>query len=348
MRLLYMPCHRTLEYDQLVLFSALGFDVFSVGHYLNPKKPTGVPTRPHLNLKVNQELLDVFLYYHGESFPYESLQLNKDFVDRFDCVVVDHSPGNLTSNWDSFKNKDLVCWRSIGLSTPSLERMLKQFKEIGGLKLVRLSPMESYIPGYAGTDAVIRLYVNSEEFHSWEGSIDAVLTVKGSMKQSPDINNFDNYVKVVDGFTNSLFGPGNEGIETASGFLEYGNLKKAYRKYRVYFSSGHQPAPYTYSFIEAFMTGIPVVTFGPELGNLPGLSVYETSSLINNSVEGCWSDDINVIQEYLGEIMFNTGLAREISKNGRRKAKRLFDRHIAMSSWASFFNMNIDYEDADL
>jgi len=40
MKILYLSCHAVLEYDELRILNDLGYDVTSVGGYINPKSPT--------------------------------------------------------------------------------------------------------------------------------------------------------------------------------------------------------------------------------------------------------------------------------------------------------------------
>lgn len=57
-----------------------------------------------------------------------------------------------------------------------------------------------------------------------------------------------------------MFGPGNEGAPESGGMLSYEQMKQKMRENRAFFYTGTRITSYTLGFIEAFMTGIPIVS----------------------------------------------------------------------------------------
>ena len=48
MKILYLSCHEVLEFDEISMLSDIGVQVFSIGAYLDPARPTGGGLRPAL------------------------------------------------------------------------------------------------------------------------------------------------------------------------------------------------------------------------------------------------------------------------------------------------------------
>ena len=173
MKLLYLSCHNVLEYDEIRLFHELGIDIFSPGAYINP---SNIFSRPGISgLSYDPEDLRLF-HAIGQSFPGEDNKnhLTKELVDRFDVVIVMHQPNYIYNNWEVMKHKKVI-WRTIGQSVQILEESMQPYVK-QGLKIVRYSPLERVIPGYAGEDALIRFYKDPEDFKDWVGNEIKVIT----------------------------------------------------------------------------------------------------------------------------------------------------------------------------
>lgn len=331
-KILYLPCHATLEYDETKLFLELGWQVFSMDSYRNPRSPID-PKRPPIDAPYDDHLL------------YLERQCTKDnllpeFLDNFDVIMFMHRPDWILNNWEKIKNKKVI-WRSIGQSTKDIENMLILPKHEGA-KLVRYSPEEAGIDGYIGADAMIRFYKDKDEFSCWDGSVPAVMTVAQGMKTRGGDGSWCNYnafIKATEGFSRVIFGPSNEDSGISGGMLPYEDLKAAYRHHRVYFYTGTYPASYTLNFVEALMTGIPVVAIGPKLANLRIFqgSTYEVHKIIENGVNGFCSDYPDELQRNIRFLMDNPDKAKEMGDKGRETAIKLFGKETIKQSWEDFF-----------
>jgi len=330
-RLLYLSCHSVLEYDEIKLFHEIGIDVFSHGAYKDPRDPED-NMRPPLDWDVDPELIELANQCEKEA-------LSKDLVNKFDAIMVSHIPKWITYNWPLFKNK-IVIWRTIGQSTIDIENELAPFRK-SGMKIVRYSPQEKTIPGYIGEDAIIRFYKDPEEFKNWNGVIPRVITLGQSMTKRDPFCGWSIFNQVTSGFRRKLYGPHNEEVgRDNGGFLTYSRLKRVLRDSRCYFYTGTMPACYTLNFIEAFMTGIPIVAIGPQRGNapfLPGQFTYEIPFIIRNGVNGFWSDYIGQLREMVKLLLDRIDVAQEISQNARKTAIELFGKEKIKAEWQSFF-----------
>ncbi|WP_114378378.1 hypothetical protein [Paenibacillus prosopidis] len=78
--------------------------------------------------------------------------------------------------------------------------------------------------------------------------------------------------------------------------MDYEQLKQELRENRVFFYTG--VTSYTLGFIEAFMTGIPIVSIGEKLGNheFYKQQTFEIQEIIENGKEGIVSDDIQELR----------------------------------------------------
>jgi hypothetical protein len=332
MRLLYLSCHAVLEFDELTIFNELGIEFYSLGAYSNPMEPSD-NIRPPLGIEPNAKWIS--MQCSIENVP-------RDFINEFDVVMVMHRPDWIEKNWGKIRGK-VVIWRTIGQSSPYAEKLVGKFRQ-EGLKIVRYSPKERTIKGFAGEDALIRFYKDPEEFGHWRGTDKSILSVCQDLKKRPMQNNFHFYQKATSGFPKKLFGRGNEGIAHSGGAISYEKMKTEMRNCRVYFSCGTKPAPYTLNFIEAWMTGIPVVAVGRRRGNpfyLRGSldpfrkDLYEVPDFLSDGSGFC-SDNISELRNYVGKLLEDYEFARTVGEGGRKKAIELFGKDHIKNEWKNF------------
>lgn len=348
MNILYLSCHSILEYDEVKLFWEMGHKVFSMGSYANPqqrglprpqiKKAEYFPNLHNRYLKSSKENLDEYLVNWADVI----IMMHNSRID-----VVDHpqpwlgsNPENsqkkTDNNWQKLKRKPVI-WRSIGQSTGQIEASLKPFRK-EGLKIVRYSPMEKNIPGFVGSDATIRFYKDPFEFNHWQGQKKEVITLVQGVNSRKDHIHFNIFEKATRGLPRGLFGVDNSDLgEPWKGELSYQQLKNELRFNRVYFYTGTVPASYTLSFIEAWMTGIPVVAIGPKLfGNQYNQETYEVHKLIRNKETGFFADSIEELRHYVELLLNDDALAHEISRKARQAAIGCFGRAEISRQWDNF------------
>lgn len=328
--MIYLSCHSILEYDEVSLFTELGLDIFCHGAYANPNRP-GDEKRPPIKGKYRDHLVQIAMRYGKDN-------LHPELIEPFDVVYVMHIPDWVTENWGKMKHK-IVVWRSIGQSTNDVENRLS-VPRYQGMKIVRYSSIERTIPGYIGEDAIIRFCKDPEEFGNWNGQDKKVITLCQSMKKRDKYCNFSLFEAVSQGWNRKLYGPDNDDAgDINGGCLSYEDLKKELRNSRVYFYTGTHPAPYTLNFMEAWMTGIPIVAAGPRFGNAHylGQYTYEIPIIIQNGVNGFWSDNPMELIEYIKRLMDDYELARRIGDAGRKSAIELFGKEKAKKQWQEFF-----------
>lgn len=331
MKLLYLSCHSILEYDEVKLFTELGIDVFSYGSYLNLESPGDNKRPPIKGGKYDDHLIQVAMQYSKEN-------LHHELIEPFDVIMVMHKPEWVTNNWGKLRHKTVV-WRSIGQSTIDVENRLQPCRA-QGLKIVRYSPIEMTIPGYLGHEAIIRFYKDPSEYGSWHGEDKKVITIGQSMKKRNTWCHFDIFDAATQGVKKVLYGPDNDDAgDINGGVLSYEDLKKELRSSRIYFYTGTQPAAYTLNFIEAWMTGIPIVAQGPATGNMStiGQFTYEIPILIQSGVNGFWSDEINQLREHIKRLMDDKVYAQQIGDAGRASAIKLFGKEKIKNEWETFF-----------
>lgn len=337
MRLLYLSCHSILEHDEVKLLTELGHYVFSPGAYLDPSvSPDGM--RPALG-SVKYDPDDIAAFHAlGKPGKDNKELLTKEFVDRFDAVIVMHMPKWIVLNWDAMRHKPVV-WRTIGQSISPQERALAAYRA-DGLKIVRYSPRETTIPNYIGQDAVIRFYKDPDEFDDWNGEEEQIITFAQNMKQRDANCNFSFFEQVTRPFSRGLYGPGNEDVPNfGHGKQPFPELQRLMRDSRCYFYTGTHPASYTLNFMEAWMTGIPIVAIGPKHGNasyFPDHDLYEIPDLIKNGINGYISDDVKELQYYIRLLLDEPVLAKTISENGRKSAIKYFGKETVKNDWNSF------------
>lgn len=342
LKMLYIGCHAILEYNEISLFNEIGIDVFCLGSYFDPTKPID-PKRPPIEMKSKSmeskpDLIKL-------ACPRDAL--TKEFVDNFDIIYIMHIPEWIEKNWNIIKDK-IVIWRSIGQSIQDVENRIRPFRR--NIKIVRYSPFEANIPGYVGEDAIIRFHLDPDEFKDWNGSVNKIVTISQNMRGRIVACSYDVFEQSTRGLPRIIYGPGNENAgDLNGGMLSYDDLKRALRDNRVYFYTGTHPSSYTLNFIEAWMTGIPIVAIGGKYGNASyfGQVTYEVPSMMKNiygssDLNGfnmLVSDDINVLHDNCKKLLEDESLAKDMSRLGRKSAIQYFSKNNIMPQWEEFFRI---------
>lgn len=337
-RILYMSCHEILEYDEVKLFTEIGHEVYSLGAYTQPGGEDS-RKRPALDLPYNPHFIELSLQYPKE-------RLHAEMLEGIDIVIVMHVTEWITGNWKLFKNfidnGGRVIWRTIGQSIPDRERELAHARS-EGLEVVRYSPTEDTIIDNIGSDAMIRFYKDPDEYKGWTGSDRRVINFTQSLVQRGDFCGWDIYQKVTKMLPRVVYGPGNEELgKIDGGLLSNEEQLQAYRDGRVYFYHGTYPASYTLTFIEALMTGIPVVSVGVLEGNSFNMfnqqKTFEVPDIIEHGINGFCSDNPVVLRDSLEAMLNDPRKAKMIGTFGRARAIELFGKAKIKSEWEKFLS----------
>jgi len=350
MKILYLSCHEILEYDELKLFNELGYECYSLGAYTQPGGEDH-RKRPALDLPYNPHFIEL-------SLQYDRRKLHPEMLEGIDVVIIMHEPSFIgysngehdwnddleQGNWplfrDFIKRGGRVIWRSIGQSIPRVEEKLRPWRE-EGLEIVRYSPAEQTIAGNVGTDAVIRFYKDPDEFKGWNGRQRHVVNFTQSLKQRERFTGYGIMQEVFKNLPAKVYGPGNDDLGLLSGgLLSYDQQKEVLRDARVYFYHGTYPASYTRSFIEAMMTGVPIVAVGPIHGNslemFPHQETYEIPAIIQNGLNGYALDDPDQLKSAIKRLLDDEDKAAAISAFGRDTAIKLFGKAKIKAEWRDY------------
>ncbi len=333
MKLLYLSCHSILEHDEVKLFAEMGIDVFSWGTYKTPQKVDD-PKRPGLDILCHPEFLDLIKDDDKSKMPQE-------LIDWADVIMVMHRDDWLHDNWERIKHKKVI-WRSIGQSSLEVEGALKTMRQ-EGLTVVRYSPREQTIPGYVGSDALIRFYKDSEEFNNWNGAGKFVLNISQDMIAREKFCNYSFFERATLDFPRMLIGKGSEGlIGWGKGITSYDYMKEQLRNCGCYFYTGTYPASYTLNFMEALMTGCPMVALGPITGTSPdhpGQQTYEVPDWSENGKNILLADTIEIAKQHVGKLLSDGAYASEMSARSRALALKLFNKEDIKAQWKAFLGV---------
>ena len=201
----------------------------------------------------------------GDRFDWAKYHLPDELIDWMDVFIVHHAEHTfIPDQWERIKHKRVI-WRTVGQSVEGNEEMMAPY-HAQGLQIVRYSPKERNIPGFAGEDALIRFYKDPEEWNGWHGGggkAPTVINITQRLKQRDPFTNYGFWREATRGLSALPMGPGSEDID-GPGELTYDEMRIVLRAHRAYLYTGTQPASYTLGLIEAMMTGIPIVSISPE------------------------------------------------------------------------------------
>lgn len=344
-RILYFSCHEILEYDELKLFTELGYECFSLGAYTQPGGEEH-RKRPPLALPYDPHFIEL-------SLQYDRRQIHPEMLDGIDIVIIMHEPTFLgylhphdevgEGNWplfrDFIKRGGRVIWRSIGQSIPYVENRIRKYRD-EGLEVVRYSPAEETIDGNIGCDAMIRFYKDPDEYTGWTGDKVQVVNFTQSLQERADFTGYSLIQNVFRDLPAKVYGPGNDDLgELNGGLLTYAEQLRTFQESRVFFYHGTYPASYTLSLIEAMMTGVPVVSVGAQRGNgdmFPSQRSFEVPDIIQNGISGFVSDDRVKLRDHVKGLLSDYSVARTMSAFGRSRAIELFGKAKIKAQWKEF------------
>jgi len=328
-----MLAHSIEEYDQVKLLSELGYDVFSLGGYINPHMPhdpkrPAIPDAPyHPDLK---EVVDTLRT--PDNLEAAKQHVPDAVLDWCETIIIHHREHTwLVPQWDRIKHKRVI-WRTVGQSVENNEKMMKPFRE-QGLQIVRYSPKEENIPSYAGRDALIRFYKDPDEWTGWGGGeYECVINITQQLRQREPFTNWSFWDEATRGLPHKAIGPGSEFIE-GPGEISLQEMKAALRLYRAYLYTGTQPAAYTLGLVEAMMTGIPVVSIGPlRMQVFP----YSPQLFEGHEIARHWANSPTNAHDMLVELLSSSEYSAKVSAAQRARAIELFGKETIAKQWKEF------------
>jgi len=344
MNILYISCHEVLEYDELKLLSQIpNVKIRSIGAYADPTTPK--PMRPAIpEMEYSRDHMDWINAYEPEHV------LNRNFLGWADVIIYMHAPEHIMKSKEVLDNyTGKIIYRSIGQSSDSVEILLANFKSAWGdrFKIVRYSPNERFHLNYAGSDALIRFYKDSNEYKGWYGAHQNVpSTVLMALQAAPErgtFGKFENLADYTEGLNRVLIGPRNEGYAHRMRvfYPNYEEYKRFLQSCTVLCYGGMIPASYTLTFIEAMLTGMPIVALDKNLwvGEhrvwCPP-DVYEVEELIDSE---CVVHSWESLRPTLDELMTDRVALERISHTNRLNAEMLFDKRKIEKQWRTLLGL---------
>lgn len=332
MNIYYNSCHSILEYDEVQLLAGLGYYVFANGAYNDPRGHYTLPRPGIKGLMYNE-----YLFQKSREFP--KTHISQEFIDKFDVFIFmsGESEEVLITNWPRIKHKRVIL-RTIGQSTSSIEQKIQRLRA-EGLQIIRYSPKEASYPSFAGQDVLIRFYKDPGIYTGWTGQKKRVINFTQSLKARREFCHYDEIIGSLLDFDGLVYGSGNNDLGVLNGGeVSFESQIQLYRESRCYIYTGSWPAPYTLSFIEAFMTGIPVIAFSRAVTqNInPDFNFYEIADIITDGIDGFIVDSISQARQCIQLLMDDYERARIISENARKKAIELFGKQAIMEQWKEF------------
>lgn len=348
MNVLLALSHSIEEYDQVRLFHELGISVASLGGYIDPAHPHD-DKRPALAQVPMVAVVKQAVDGLGQPDNLRAAQerIPEAVLDWADVIVFHHYLDRLYGQFDRIerwlreKSHRRVIWRTVGQSVDGNEFTAQQYRN-RGMEIVRYSPKERNIPNYAGEDALIRFYKDPDEWNGWTGETEAVGNVTQDLQRRDPYTNWGFWRAATEGLPTLPAGPGSENIG-GLGSLAYDQMRDYLRRTRVYLYTGTQPASYTLGLIEAMMTGVPIVSIGPQYMRIfpYGPTLFEGHELAMSE-----TPDGNDWRGYSAEeanrhLRFFLDHPNDHSALFRAKAIELFGKANIARQWAAYLGVAV-------
>ena len=336
-RIVLCLSHSIEEHDQLRLLSEIGHEVVSIGGYIDPAHPHD-PKRPALDIPMVPAIKEAVDAIGSDDNLGAAQSLLPDAVLEWaDTIIYHHYLDRLYGQWRRIKDwldgdsNRRVIWRTVGQSVEGNELQAQPFRR-EGLEILRYSPKERNIPNYAGEDALIRFYKDPDEWCGWTGEDAEVINITQHLRQRDPYTNWRFWEEATRGLQRMALGPGSEVIG-GPGELSYDSMKRWLQRSRVYLYTGTQPASYTLGLIEAMMTGIPVVSIGP---NFMNVFPYGPDLFEGHELAGFFAEEPESAKDALQKLLDDPAMAERWSEKQRAAAIELFGIDTIREQWREF------------
>jgi hypothetical protein len=335
--------HSIEEAMQVDLLSSLGYDVFSLGGYIDPLHPHD-PKRPAVPHAPRHPELQAIVDGLGraDNIGAAAADIPDGILEWLgdDGIIIAHHylEERIYPQWPRLRDwmdgapGRRVIRRTVGQSVEGNEQAAARF--VGdGLETVRYSPCERAIPGYSGEDALIRFWMDDVAYGGWTGDLKVVGNVTQRMMARHPATNAEYAHRAIATMPTMFAGPESEEGFDGLGELTWDDMREYLAHLRVYLYTGTQPASYTLGLLEAMMTGVPVVSIGPSwMRQYPaGPAMFEGHTLATT-----WSDDPLEARAMMRAFLMDADLAAEASREIRGRALELFGRGRIGAQWSEF------------
>lgn len=346
-RVLLCLSHAVEEWMQLDLLSSLGYEVASIGGYIDPlqphadiRPPLGVPFYPEVKAAVDGLGTPDNLTAAQTLIPKGVL----DWLGEDGVIIFHHRLERLFGQWPYIREwmratHGRVIWRSVGQSVGYNERQAQPYR-ITGLERVAYSPKEANIPDYAGHDAVIRFWGHRDP-KPWVGDSPTVIQISQKLRQREPFTNWAYWDTATRDLARLPIGEGSDAIG-GLGKVKYQVMQNALHSARAFLFTGSQPASYTLGLIEAMHAGIPTISVGPAWMRVlydqgEGGTPHTAADLFEGHELAPYGfDDPNEAHQLLRTLLADYDVAAATSRETTSIAQRLFDRATIGRQWAEY------------
>ena len=341
MNILLLASHAVAEYDDLRMFTDLGYDVFAPGGYEVPSRSgegirPALPNAPHHPEFV--EMCNQVRAERGEPGPmidWAKAAIPDPIIEWADVIIAHHFVDRwIGDQWDRIRHKRVI-WRTCGQSNPDLERYMTPFVD-QGLEIVRYSPAErrhfGELGSFAGESAVIRFGKYPSDYGPWTGEWPGVINVTQNLYQRGEACGYPFWRDVTRGLDAMPIGQGSEAIG-GTGAVPYPDMLAWLARARVYLYTGTTPASYTLGLMEAMLSGIPVVSISPnEWGRgWGGAMLFE-----GHEFASVWADSVDSTRVAINDLLRNDERAANASRDTREMGEFYFGIERIGQRWKDY------------
>jgi len=195
------------------------------------------------------------------------------------------------------------------------------------MDIVRYSKVEMTSINYCGESALIRFGKNPADYGPWNGSEASILLFSNMFYQRfPKESQI--FLKMVEGMSFKVGGASNESVENSIGMLSETDQIAAYNNNRAYVYCTATHVPYTLNFMEAMMSGIPIVATNFK----PTHQYYEIPDMLRGC--GLVAESVAEARAHLRRLLEDMDFAKQMSRKTRIQALSLFSEEIVSKQWA--------------
>lgn len=350
MKLLYVPSgHPLQEADDCLMWEYLKLDWLSTGYYFKTEKPGDLPflpRKPHMaeleNILARQTMGTYQsdekntlcgqknLVWTGQVIKNKAV-FDQDFLSNWDVIVFSFFATNVIKNISRINlSKTKVFLKTYGMHNETEEELIGKLRKLG-VKIIRNSNVEHLqYKKYSGHDYIIRGSIVKDELElsGWTGHENKVCTFSSFFNDKSPVcikrKGYHTSIQKLCKTELEVYGV-NSGA-----FLSHEEKVQKLKNYRVNLVTGTPGSNNTYSFVEAYIMGQPIVAFSPVMWQssyceVPSFGEHGKDFFIGNSPAEC--------ADYINLLLRDDKLAKQVSHNARLKALKLFGRAVLAHKW---------------
>lgn len=342
--------HSELLYDMILLFQSIGLDVFVIGGEPDHKRPSiddkSIFICNEEHQFIEQRIIEYQHRYGYNLFNYLTGYKNQptlnSFLESTGCkdaieTIAEHVDifyGFNTKYISTFYKSKPIYWQLIGGENITWWNAIKEVLNANGNVICYSENQASQFSNRLNT---IHFYKDPDEWSCYNGNDEQVMYVANALHDRKLACHEDYFFNTrihnkwcLAGSHNEFYNHQDYDDYELAIELDYDEYQGCMQHSRLFYNLGTEPAPYTLAFIEALMTGMPILT-----GDYKHPSPYPKYQVPELLGDNCILTDN---KDFIKLLLDDKKRCKMIGDKNRDIAIREFGLETIKKQWSQIFN----------